>query len=320
MTQHNRILCPLDLSDNSRAAIEVATIHAKAKNALISFLHVAPRWLPEEATYSGEEGLTNPNEEDRREFEQLVPDDPSVSFEHLFRNGNAGPEIVRESRGCDLIVMSTHGHGAMLRLLVGSVTQYVMRNAECPVIVVGAPKGSQSQVSDTHGGRQFVTKVMHQVEPIREYEPIEDVLQELEKARQTAAPVITGNGECIGILTKTDIAKYQSLRKRFESKDESVVDEMFEVDKYGQRRARNDDFHQVKRHMSAPVVTISNSQTTDDALKIFDSDPTIHHLVVIDETGKSLGILKPTDCRPVPRIDISIKPTAHATSNDPAKP
>src|SRR5262249_5240312 len=51
-------------------------------------------------------------------------------------------------RGCDLIVMATHGYGGLKRLLLGSVTDKVVRHAECAVLVChtmapAAPAASQ---------------------------------------------------------------------------------------------------------------------------------------------------------------------------------
>ena len=40
----------------------------------------------------------------------------------------------------DLIVMGTHGRGAMLRMMLGSVAEHVVRSAPCPVMVVRDPR------------------------------------------------------------------------------------------------------------------------------------------------------------------------------------
>jgi nucleotide-binding universal stress UspA family protein len=44
-----------------------------------------------------------------------------------------------EKQGCDLIVMGTHGHSWVKHRLFGSVTEAVVRQARCPVLVVKAP-------------------------------------------------------------------------------------------------------------------------------------------------------------------------------------
>ena len=40
----------------------------------------------------------------------------------------------------DMIVVGSHGHGAMYQLLVGSVSEGVLHRATCPVLVVPARK------------------------------------------------------------------------------------------------------------------------------------------------------------------------------------
>lgn len=47
---------------------------------------------------------------------------------------------VAEQQKSDMIVMGTRGLGAIRRALLGSVSEYVIRHAEIPVIVVRLPK------------------------------------------------------------------------------------------------------------------------------------------------------------------------------------
>jgi nucleotide-binding universal stress UspA family protein len=60
----------------------------------------------------------------------------AVSF--LVWTGDPGPSIVSaaEAESVDLVVVGTHGRGAIGRLLLGSVSDHVVRNAPCPVLVV----------------------------------------------------------------------------------------------------------------------------------------------------------------------------------------
>jgi nucleotide-binding universal stress UspA family protein len=62
----------------------------------------------------------------------------TASIERRVPIGQAGEEIVRIANavGADLIAVGARGHGAFKRLLLGSVSEYVLHHAECPVLVV----------------------------------------------------------------------------------------------------------------------------------------------------------------------------------------
>ena len=45
-----------------------------------------------------------------------------------------------KEESADLIVVGSHGHGAVYNLLVGSVTAGVLKSAKCPVLVVPSPR------------------------------------------------------------------------------------------------------------------------------------------------------------------------------------
>lgn len=64
-----------------------------------------------------------------------------VSF--LVWEGEPGPSIVEAatSEQVDLVVVGSHGRGAVKRFVLGSVSEYVVRRASCPVLVVRPPAG-----------------------------------------------------------------------------------------------------------------------------------------------------------------------------------
>ena len=45
-----------------------------------------------------------------------------------------------EKNGVDMIMLGSHGHGALFHLLIGSVSEGVIRRATCPVIIVPSKK------------------------------------------------------------------------------------------------------------------------------------------------------------------------------------
>jgi nucleotide-binding universal stress UspA family protein len=59
-----------------------------------------------------------------------------VSF--LVWTGDPGDQIVEaaEAEGAEMLIVGSHGRGTMGRLLLGSVSEHVVRNARCPVLVV----------------------------------------------------------------------------------------------------------------------------------------------------------------------------------------
>ena len=77
------------------------------------------------------------------ELRKIQPKDPTVHVEHevIVADRPDAEHIlgILEERGCDLIVMGTHGRTWLKHLLFGSVTEDVVRNARCPVMVVKAP-------------------------------------------------------------------------------------------------------------------------------------------------------------------------------------
>jgi universal stress protein A len=139
MFEIKKILCPIDFSEASLEAFEVAKSFAEKFNATLVALHVA--MTPPE--YSNWAPVLPVDEEDLAkrsdELAKLRREDGG-RFERLVLVGDAESTIVREAevRGCDMIVMGTAGRGGVGRLLLGSVAEHVSRKAHCPVLLVRA--------------------------------------------------------------------------------------------------------------------------------------------------------------------------------------
>jgi nucleotide-binding universal stress UspA family protein len=73
----------------------------------------------------------------KEQAEKINSDGGKVADTHL-RSGDPDKEILRaaEALGVGLIVMGSRGLGAISRMLIGSVSDSVVRHAHCPVFVV----------------------------------------------------------------------------------------------------------------------------------------------------------------------------------------
>jgi nucleotide-binding universal stress UspA family protein/CBS domain-containing protein len=267
MTIFKRILCPVDLAKPNLSAIDLATYLAKGHGGTVVFIYVAPQWVTDR-TIVETNYVKGAIEADRQALHEILPTDPAVPSEHLFVFGNPGPEIVKVSSQADVIVMNTHGYAGLKRFLMGSVAEYVTRYAECAVISYKCPPDKVQPFAATPSNAgfkpRFVTEIMHHVAPIRANEKMEAVVTELRAAKATAAPVVNSDGHCIGILTDSDLVRFEAGHNRTAT---------------------------VEHFCSSPVVTILESQVCDDAEALLRQNPNIHHLIVVTPQQVPLGVL-----------------------------
>ena len=150
MPRLKKILVPVDYSDCSRVAMEYALFLAERFEAEIEVLHVAEIPPGEEHTVvkpdTGKEQLLSElimQQAVKEATEFLAPfaRDATIPIEKSVLKGRPGKVIVEAAadRGADLIVMGTHGRSGFDRLIMGSVTERVLRSAPCPVVVVRHP-------------------------------------------------------------------------------------------------------------------------------------------------------------------------------------
>lgn len=139
--QFNNILVATDFSAGSVAALKLATSLARDSGAKLWIVHVSePR--PAYTVAGIYASLPSGNEfaESSEELQKVVPADPQVAFEQRLIIGSPAEELVKfaANHAVDLIVIGTHGRTGVLRLLMGSVAEAVLRHAECPVLTLRA--------------------------------------------------------------------------------------------------------------------------------------------------------------------------------------
>ena len=143
-----RILCPTDFSDFSRRALRRALTLASWFEARVTALHVVlrePLVLPGDAYGAYLPATTDlvraEREKDAKELARFVEPflGEGVPIETALAEGDPSREIPAAAAAlpADLVVMGTHGRSGFEHLLLGSVTEKVLRRAPCPVLTVG---------------------------------------------------------------------------------------------------------------------------------------------------------------------------------------
>ncbi|MDX1961587.1 MAG: universal stress protein [Pirellulales bacterium] len=138
------VLFPTDFSTASDAALPHASILAQGSNARMVILHVEE---PPVAYAAGQfyYGVSEPDKQVLEKMLQaVVPADSAIAHEHRLVVGDPSEEVIRVAKEehADMIVMGTHGRSGVARLLMGSVAEYVLRHAPCPVMVIRQPEAA----------------------------------------------------------------------------------------------------------------------------------------------------------------------------------
>jgi nucleotide-binding universal stress UspA family protein len=140
MIRIDKILYPTDFSSYSNQAYFHAISLAEKHRASLTVLFV---YTPDIVTPGQPETEEEAKAYWQKQLEQIRPLDAAIPVSHVLLVGDPASEIVRYGRdaGINLIVMGTHGRTGLERLLLGSVAESVLREANCSVLVVKLPKG-----------------------------------------------------------------------------------------------------------------------------------------------------------------------------------
>ncbi len=140
-----QILVPMDFSDPAAAALKYAQTLAEEFGSHLHILHVVPEpylypWGTEISTLPLADLLAQSEALAKTRLGELVPPSaaPKGGLTASTDTGNPVEHIldyIKDAR-IDLVVMGTHGRGAVGHLLLGSVAERIVRRSPVPVLTV----------------------------------------------------------------------------------------------------------------------------------------------------------------------------------------
>ena len=142
MIDIKNILCPVDHSDCSKEALKYAVSFAIKDNSKLYLLHVI-----DIRTFDESINAMTPQIPDDKTLAQLktklldcIPEEirDDMDVEALVVQGIPFVEIISTAKknDVDMIVLGSHGRTGITHMMMGSVSEKVVRKAPCPVLIV----------------------------------------------------------------------------------------------------------------------------------------------------------------------------------------
>ena len=133
-----RIVAGIDGSSASLSALEWAARQAEFTNASLEIV-AAWEW-PTSFGWSLVPDGYNPSAELLSVIDPILESvraaHPQIVVVSKIVEGHPAPVLIKESRGADLLVVGSRGHGEFFGMLIGSTSEHCVANAHCTVVVV----------------------------------------------------------------------------------------------------------------------------------------------------------------------------------------
>ena len=141
-----KIILATDFSEASQNAVRYAVWMAKSLHAELKLLHVfePSGWVVPSPYYFTpgfeqwvDASLEKTRQKGKESLEELA-ESLDMQVETIFAEGGTGKEIVRiaTEHRVDLLILGTHGYTGWNHLTIGSIAEFVVRHAACPVLTV----------------------------------------------------------------------------------------------------------------------------------------------------------------------------------------
>jgi len=158
-----KILVPVDIGERSVRALRYARGIAEQSKGIVYPLHIVPTEETElllRDVYQAREGtranLVVAEKVAKQKLAELAQEHLSgVRYEPVLHvSGDPARTILEVERdvGADLIVMATHGFTGLFHLILGSLTEKMVREAACPVLSLRQPAEAPHRPSSAKAG------------------------------------------------------------------------------------------------------------------------------------------------------------------------
>ena len=143
MNTASRIVVGVDGFESSAAALRWAIHQAKLAGTVVE---AVTAWhIPPSSGLVSATDMPDYQDDARMILTEAIAQtcllDPDVEVRPRVVEGRAGPVLVEAAEGADLLVVGNRGHGGLAEALLGSVGQYCVRHAPCPVVIMRGKAG-----------------------------------------------------------------------------------------------------------------------------------------------------------------------------------
>jgi nucleotide-binding universal stress UspA family protein len=163
------ILCPIDFSEFSESAYQHALSVAQHYQAKLVAQHIVELWRHPSGDFAASAGVYEEysqalRESGKKQLQEFVENHPhdEIQPELVVQTGVAADSILSfaQLQKADVIVMGTHGRRGFDRLMLGSVTDRVMRTAPCPVLVASKKPQGSAAVGEERGHVHHLSRIL----------------------------------------------------------------------------------------------------------------------------------------------------------------
>ena len=136
---YQTILVTVDGTPTDRAILDHIKDLARVMHSRVVLLHVADGWA---ARTFGSDAVSPEITEDKKYLEKVCTElqAAGIATEAVLAYGEPADEIIKwvETKGCDLVAMSTHGHRFLADVFLGSTSRRVRHSISVPVLLLKA--------------------------------------------------------------------------------------------------------------------------------------------------------------------------------------